>query len=149
MKTTFYKIEKSHNYERYADIELEMFINGKTYVVQYFDDYDDVLIAESNEFFGDDQSYIDTNKFDSFCDTYDEQTEYYVDRWDAARESVYQDYYKQDWKYWLEQHGSEYLPEFIDDQIKKHKPKRIKRTLADRIIRKCAEINYYLKNILK
>ena len=149
MKTTFYKIEQSHNYERSADLEKEMIIYGRNYLVQYFNDYDEILISETNEFFGDDQSYIDTNKFDSFCDTHDEHLEYYEDRWDGRTESVYQDYYKQDWDEWLTNSGDEYLCEFILDQIEKHKPKRIKRALTDRIIRQCTIINYHLKNILK
>jgi hypothetical protein len=92
------------------------------YDVQYYDDYDEIIIVKYDED-GDVEEFIDTDSFDSFMDTRDLET--YQDQWDYARETVYQTYSTMDWDEFLDEYGMDELVEFIHDELKNKKVKLI------------------------
>ena len=93
------------------------------YDVQYYDDYDEIIIVKYDED-GDVEEFIDTDSFDSFMDTRDLET--FEDHWDYARETVYQTYSTMDWDEFLSEYGMDELIEFIYDELKNKKFKIIK-----------------------
>ena len=93
------------------------------YDVQYYDDYDEIIIVKYDED-GDVDEFIDTNSFDSFIDTRDLET--FEDHWDYARETVYQTYSTMDWEEFLSEYGMDELVEFIYDELKNKEVKIIK-----------------------
>lgn len=123
-------------------IEIETTINGENAVIYYFNDYDEIKIVFWCDWHGDEQKFIKTSNFDSFCESMDDNLEYFTDNWDYATESVYQTYYRVDWDEWLQDNGNEYLNEFVLDQLEKHGTKYIKRSFINLLQRFVQKINY-------
>jgi len=147
-KTLFEKLDSfidttTENYE----IETTLF--GRDMSIRYYEGIDEIVVILWNEFHGDVHSFIDTDNFDSFDEYADDHCEYFEDHWDYANESVYQTYHKMTFRQFMENDGTDTLQEFVFDQLERTGIKLIKRPILERINRKCQEINYYLKNLLK
>ena len=125
-------------------------IVGKKWWI-YYDDYDNIIVAQWNDFHDDIEMVIDTSKFESFADTRDLET--YRDEWCYATESVYQIYSKMDFDDYVNEYGHDELIEHVMDEINAKGSKIYTRPLNQRFCRFITqlkwEINNYFKNILK
>ena len=139
-------------------LEYDTTINGEFCSIRYFKDRDEILIIFWCDYFGDELKFIRTSNFNSFRDSIEanETLISYTDHWNYSNESVYQEYQKQDFDDWIYYEGENELKSFVDDQLKTHGIKYVKRSLINRFKRWKKKLRMWvnriivqLKNILK
>ena len=131
-------------------LEYDTTINGEFCSVRYFKSTDAVLIIFWCDYFGDELKFVRTAYFDSFLDWVEsnEKLISYTDHWDYSNESVYQEYQKQDFDEWLDYEGESELKTFVEDQLKTHGIKYVKRSLINRFKRGKKKLRMWVSGII-